>query len=313
MPTIKVIKPGFQSTIQDLGRFGYSHLGISISGAADSIALRIGNLLIGNAQNTPAIEMTLIGGEFQFDCNTLISITGSDFQPRLNDITIPMWTTIQVKSGDILSLSNTLSGARSYLCVQGGINVPLVLNSYSTHLLTSIGGYNGRSLKQGDIILINEINDGKNFYQLDNDVIDKLYSKREILVTNGTQIKSFTRKSLDIFSSSIFKVNENSNRMGLRLSGAKIERHLTEDITTEGISLGAIQISHDEQPIILFVEHQTTGGYPKIANVISADFHRIGQLKPRDEIKFSFVSIEEAYKLRKEIESLISIDSFIRS
>lgn len=312
MPKIKVIKPGFQSTIQDLGRFGFSHYGVSISGAADPLALRIGNLLVGNNQNTPAIEMTLIGGEFQFDCDTFISITGSDFQPKLNNKSIPLWTTIKVSAGQTLSFSNTLNGARCYLCVYKGINVPLVLNSTSTHLLTSMGGYRGRSLIKGDVLKIEESENKLDFYQVNKPILNLLYNSREILVTQGTQINYFPEDTINIFLSSCYKVREDSNRMGLRLCGAKLERSIKEDIITEGIPLGAIQISYDAQPIILFVEHQTTGGYPKIANVISADLHRIGQLKPRDEVKFSFVSIEEAYKLRIEVESLISLESFTK-
>lgn len=312
MPAIKVVKPGFQSSIQDLGRFGYSHLGISISGAADSIALRIGNLLVENDQNAAAIEMTLTGGDFLFEDDALIAITGSNFKPQLDNTSVPLWTTMQIKSGQTLSFSNSLEEARCYLCIKGGLSVPSVLNSSSTHLLTSLGGYQGRSLRNGDVLQFNKSGNQVDLYKIDNDLIKQLYHKREIFVTHGTQLKYFTKETINIFSSSIYTVREDSNRMGLRLNGSKIERQIKEDIITEGVSLGAIQISHDAQPIILFVEHQTTGGYPKIANVISADFHRIGQLKPRDEIRFSFVSIEEAYKLRKEIESLISTNSFVR-
>lgn len=311
MPAIKVIKPGFQSTIQDLGRFGYSHYGISISGAADNVALRIGNLLVGNNENSAAIEMTLIGGEFQFNDNALISITGSNFQPMVDGSPVMMWSTIKIESGQVLSFKNTTNGARCYFCIRGGFDIPHIMQSASTHLLTSIGGINGRTLIKDDLIQYHENKiDYAAYFSLKKEIIHKLYPKRELFVTLGPQRNYFADETIRLFSSMPFIVREDSNRMGLRLNGPRIERIITEDIITEGVSLGAIQISHDAQPIILFVEHQTTGGYPKIANIISADIHRVGQLKPRDEIKFSFVSIDEAYKLRKEIEELISSDSF---
>lgn len=311
MAVIKVIKPGFQTTVQDLGRIGYSHFGISLSGAADQVALRIGNMLVGNDQNATALELTLVGGEFEFQESTQISITGSNFQPRHDNKEVPMWTTLNVKAGQILSFQNTLDGARCYLCISGGFAVPKILGSASTHLLTSLGGLNGRPLIKGDSLTYDSSrNINENYYRLKKEVINKLYCNKEVYVTKGPQINCFSYDSINIFTSSYFIIREDSNRMGLRLTGPKIERLKQDDIITEGVSLGAIQISYDAQPIILFVEHQTTGGYPKIANVISADHHRLGQLKPRDEIKFSFVSIDEAYKLRKEIETLVSINSF---
>lgn len=313
MPAIEVIKPGFQSTIQDPGRFGYSHYGISISGAADNVALRIGNLIAGNDENVAAIEMTLTGGEFLFEDDAIISITGANFQPMIESSQVAMWSTIKIKAGHILSFKNSLDNARCYICIKGGFNVPLVMESASTHLLTSMGGLKGRAIIKGDFIQYHKKNiDNKTYFSLKKEILDKLYPQRELFVTIGPQSNYFSDETINLFSKSTFTVREDSNRMGLRLSGPKLERIIEEDIITEGVSLGAIQISHDSQPIILFVEHQTTGGYPKIANIISADLHRVGQLKPRDEIKFSFVSIDEANKLRKEIEALISSDSFVR-
>lgn len=136
---MKAIKPGFQSSIQDLGRFGFSHLGISASGAADTVSLRLGNLLLGNDQNLAAIEMTLVGGEFLFDSETIIAVTSSDFQPTLDGIQIPLWETVFINSGQTLRFGATQSGARCYLCIKGGFAVDKILGSASTHLLTGIG------------------------------------------------------------------------------------------------------------------------------------------------------------------------------
>ena len=312
MPIMKVIKPGFQSSIQDLGRFGFSHLGISASGAADAASLRIGNLLLGNDQNSAAIEMTLVGGEFFFDSESIIAITGSDFRPMLNGIQIPLWETVLIKSGQTLRFGATQSGARCYLCIKDGFSVDKILGSTSTHLLTGIGGYKGRSLMKDD-----EINfagsDTKNFKRqcVKKEIVNEIMSNKKIFVTKAPQSNYFSTETLELFSSSTYIVCEEADRMGLRLIGSALRQINNKDIITEGVSLGAIQVSHDGNPIILFVEHQTTGGYPKIANVISAHLHKIGQLRPRDEIKFSFVSIEEAYKLRIGLELLISPESLI--
>ncbi|MCX6169384.1 MAG: biotin-dependent carboxyltransferase family protein [Ignavibacteriales bacterium] len=307
MPLMKVIKPGFQSTIQDLGRFGFSDLGISISGAADVVSFRIGNLLLGNEESSSAIEMTLVGGEFLFDSDTIIAITGSDFQPTIDRIEIPLWTSIFVRSGQTISFGATQSGARCYLCIKGGFEIDNILGSFSTHLLTSIGGYKGRVLLSND-----EINyAGCNFKYLQplkvkREIALELMTREKIFITNAPQTDNFSPETLNLFSSSVYSVSEETNRMGLRLTGPMLEGINKQDIITEGVSLGAIQVSHDGNPIILFVEHQTTGGYPKIANVISAHLHKVGQLRPRDEIQFSFVSIEKAYEMRMHLESLIS-------
>ncbi len=307
MPLMKVIKPGFQSTIQDLGRFGFSHLGISASGAADAVSLRIGNLLLGNDQNLSALEMTLIGGEFFFDSETIVAITGSDFRPMVDGNPIPLWTSISVKAGQALQFGMTQAGARCYLCIKGGFEIDNILGSSSTHIIAGIGGYKGRALMKGDEINFAG-NNFKNFNSLKikNEVVAEIMNNQKIFVTNASQTEYFTKETLNLFSSSAYLVSEETNRMGLRLTGPMLTNINNKDIITEGVSLGAIQVSHDGNPIILFVEHQTTGGYPKIANVISAHFHKVGQLRPRDEIRFSFVSIEKAYEMRMHLESLIS-------
>ena len=311
MRAIRVIQPGFQSTVQDLGRFGYSHLGISASGAADPVSMRIGNTLVGNDQNAASVEMTLTGGEFYFESSAVISITGSDFSPAVDGVQISLWRSHFVDAGSTLKLSHSRSGARCYLCVRGGFETEKILGSYSTHLLTGIGGVNGRALKKGDIL--NYYPAGKKDYlpvKVKDEILKNIFSIKNIFVTKAPQTDYFSEDTAKLFSFSPYLVTEEANRMGLRLSGPKLERKEKRDMITEGISLGAIQVSNGGDPIISFVEHQTTGGYPVIANVISADIYKIGQMRPRDEINFSFIEIEEAYKKRKLLESLISQNSF---
>jgi antagonist of KipI len=286
MSSIRVVSPGLQTTVQDLGRFGWAHFGISASGAADAFALRAGNLLVGNAENAAAIEMTLMGGAFEFESDTVIALTGSDFGAGL-----PLWAPVEVKAGQTLRCGPSRSGARCYLCVRGGIGVPKAMGSASTHVITGVGG---RPLRPGDVLPI-----GKEAIRRPrrarNDVPP--LGDGPLHVTDGPQAESFAD---DLYVSE-FTVSEESNRMGLRLRGPAIAASAGH-MLTEGAPLGAVQVPPDGQPIILFVEHQTTGGYPKPANVISADFRRLGQLRPRDQVSFERVTIEQALRLLQQQE-----------
>jgi len=312
MPHLKVLKPGFQTTVQDLGRTHFAHVGVSASGAADPISFRVGNLLVDNEENAPSLEMTLVGGEFIFESSTIIAMTGSDFGPTLDGERLPLWTTILVRAGQTLQIGATKNGARCYLAIQGGFVVPKTLGSASTHILTSIGGHHGRPLLKSDLLEYKSTPQNK-FRQrtFDHKVLEELTMGKSLRVTDGPQIDLFPGGSLKVFTTSPYVVSEDSNRMGIRLVGPSLERKTSEDMITEGVSLGAIQVSHDGKPIILFVEHQTTGGYPKIANIIAADIHRVGQLRPRDEVRFTFVSMDEAASLFKALESRISQISFV--
>ena len=266
------------TTVQDLGRPGYAHLGISTSGAADAFSLRAGNLLVGNAEGAAALEMTLAGGTFEFESRAIVALTGADFEAS-----IPMWTAAWVRPGAEVRCGHARLGARCYLCVNGGIDVPLVLGSASTHLLTGLGGLEGRALKRGDILQT---------------MWGRPIGLRGTLspAPASTIIHVTAPTNAHALCSAAWEVQEDSDRMGLRLRGPALDRH-TGHMLTEGVPLGAVQVPPDGQPIILFVEHQTTGGYPKIANVISADFHAVGQLRPRDRVRFEQVSIDAALTL----------------
>jgi biotin-dependent carboxylase-like uncharacterized protein len=284
---IRVLSPGFLTTVQDLGRPGYAHLGISASGAADALSPRIGNLLVGNPEGAAALEMTLVGGAFEFSAGATVALTGSEFASDA-----PWYCAFQRDPGDPLRIGPTRAGARCYLCVRGGIVVPPVLGSASTHLLTGMGGLEGRALKKGDILRIGDAVAGPP---------RRLSRPPEILrnvlrVTGGPQ-RSWFRNGID---GAVYCVAEDSNRMGLRLVGPKLE--CPRELLTEGVSLGAIQVPPSGQPIVTFVEHQTTGGYPKIANVITADLPVVGQLRPRDHVRFEYVTIREALELLRQQE-----------
>ena len=297
-----VLKPGLQSTIQDLGRYNYSHFGISASGAADPLSLKIGNLIVGNKESASAIEMTIIGGEFQFDSECYIAISGSEFEASLDNNYITNQKAIDVKKGQILSFGQAKTGARAYLCIQGGIDVDNYLSSKSTHILSGIGGYLGQPISKGDILSFG-INKNSIKPIIFRQLLDINTSK--IRIISGLQSNFFDDKAWSSFISNPFTVSNSSNRMGIRLDGNKILSNIESEIITEGVPLGAIQVPGSGDPIISFVEHQTTGGYPKIANVIIADIHKVGQLKPGDKFQFNLVSKEEAEELRLEQMSFI--------
>lgn len=301
---IYVESPGMFTTVQDLGRYGYGPLGVSPSGAADPIALRIGNLLAGNPENTAALEMTLVGGTFVFPEGGVLALAGSDFNPEIDGAPVPMYAACRIRAGQTLKTGATRFGARCYLCVAGGIAAKPFLGSASTHILTGLGGFEGRALRKGDALPIGNAPAGAP-REIAPALLDRLTPRKILRVTVGPQTDWFSPESLRGFKESAYIVTEESNRMGLRLQGAAIETPGGGEMISEGVSLGAIQIPAGGQPIVLFVEQQTTGGYPKIANVISADLASVGQLRPRDEIRFEFVSGEAACALIREQEELI--------
>jgi antagonist of KipI len=304
---IHVQAPGLFTTVQDLGREGFGPMGVSASGAADSVSMRIGNRLVGNAEGAAALEMTLLGGTFVFPQGAIVALTGSDFGATLEGAIVECWKPIEISAGQTLSLGPTRSGARCYLCVRGGIVVKPFLASASTHILSGLGGLDGRSLRKGDVLNIGIAETLFRVATLSAQALERLAPRKILRVTPGPQSDWFSESSQSKFYAGTYRVSEESNRMGLRLEGDPIPtRNGAGDMATEGVSLGAIQIPEGGQPIVLFVEQQTTGGYPKIANVISADLASVGQLRPRDEIRFEKVSWEMARTLLREMEELIS-------
>ncbi|HUA82643.1 MAG TPA: biotin-dependent carboxyltransferase family protein [Bryobacteraceae bacterium] len=314
MSTIQVQSPGMFTTVQDLGRYGYGPLGVSPSGAADPTALRVGNLLVGNVESAAALEMTLLGGTFLFPEDGVIALAGADFSATVDAAPIPAWTACEIRSGATLRIGGTQAGARCYLCVRGGIAVKMLLGSASTHILTGLGGFAGRPLKKGDVLQIGEPSGTPR--TIVREMLEKLAPRKILRATDGPQTDWFLRQSVELFFGSAYKVTEESNRMGLRLEGPALEMPHTHfnngQMISEGVSLGAIQVPAGGKPIILFVEQQTTGGYPKIANIIAADLPSIGQLRPRDELRFEHVSAETARALIREREELILSGALFR-
>ncbi len=289
--TILVQSPGMFTTIQDLGRPGHGIQGVSRAGGADPLALRIGNRILGNNDNAAALEMTLLGGTFTFPDGARIALTGG--RPD----GLASYEVINAEPGQTVRIGTLETGARCYLCVHGGIDAPLVAGSASMHVLSGLGG---QPLKKGDILAI-----GKSTTQPKNIPVPReLRTYSHLLrVTRGPQASQFEEVT---FYDSEYIVSPDSNRMGLRLDGPPVEGPQHGQMITEGVPLGAIQIPANGQPIILFVDQQTTGGYPKIANIITADIPSTAQLRPRDRVRFQLVTNEAAQAALRRQEQLLS-------
>ena len=298
---LHIIKPGALTTIQDLGRTGFAHLGVSPAGAADSVSFRIANLLVGNDMNAPALEATLLCPTIEFEVAATIAISGS------RNPSVPMNEALEVAAGQRLAIGPLLDGARAYIAIRGGIAIPEVMLSCSTFIPATMGGYKGRALKAGDTLEIDKRVRGS-CRKLSANSLDRFCppSRGPLRVTSSLQQDWFDEETIKRFHHQVFKVSDDSNRSGLRLAGDPIFPQKRQELLTEGIALGAVQVTPEGQPIILFVDQQTTGGYPKIANVIAADLARVGQLRPRDEVTFRAVSVPEAIELLRQQEKLLA-------
>ena len=303
--SVRIVRAGLLTTVQDLGRFGYAHIGMSPAGAADALSFRVANVLVGNDANAPALEMTLLGPTVEFEHETTVAFTGAS----IADANIPMWQAVNVPAGYRVSCGALTEGARAYLAIGGGFDVPRQMQSASTHLASFVGGLEGRALRDGDVFEA-----GSSPHVRARKVRShsrELFTKRlfdraqPIRVTRGVQWDWYDSATVERFATSVYAVSEQSNRVGLRLTGASVAARNDRELLTEGVALGAIQTPPDGQPIILFVDQQTTGGYPKIANVIAADLPRIGQLRPRDEVRFQFMSFDEALSALRAQEMML--------
>lgn len=305
MTTMKILSPGPLSTVQDAGRFGYMSTGFSPSGAMDTYSMKIANILVGNRPEEGVIEMTMMGMTVTFDADAVIALTGADMQPYRNDEEdpLPLYTATQVHKGDVIKMGAAVSGMRGYLAVAGGFDLPFVMGSLSTNLKCGLGGYQGRKLKAGDVLPLRETLDlgliGARQTAPENDYPKSL----TVRVVLGPQEDYFTNQGIETFLGSWYTVSGQSDRMGVRLEGSKIENKNGVDIISDGIATGAVQIPASGTPIIMMADRQTTGGYAKIATVISADLKRMAQASPGTKIHFVAVSQKDAVKLKKEEEN----------
>ncbi len=311
MSTLVVEHPGLQTSVQDLGRPGYGSMGVSPSGAADPVSLRLANLLVGNPPGAAALEMTLLGGSYVFPEGGVAALAGADFGASLDGRPLETGVPYAVMPGGKLRLGQTRSGARCYLSVAGGVHVAAVLGSASTHLLSGLGGFNGRALQKGDMLEIGAPTKRLPRRKLSAEARKAFQQKKILRVTEGPQFDWFLPEAQRSMLHSTFRVTEEADRMGLRLEGPALALRAAKEMISEGVSLGAMQATPSGQAILLFVEQQTAGGYPKIANVIGADLFCIGQLRPRDEIRFERVSFSDARQSWIEQQQRLNSQEFL--
>lgn len=296
--SIKIINAGMLSTIQDGGRFGVMKYGFTQSGAMDSKAMSTANILVGNEPECAVIETTLLGITAEFTENTVIALSGGDFSAAINGTPIKRNKAYAVNAGDTLAMSYAKSGVRGYLAVSGGFDVPEVMGSRSTNLKSQIGGFFGRKLAAGDIInTFAPIITDTTGRELPEETYENSITLRAVL---GPQDYMFTDEDINTFFSCEYKITQQADRMGIRLDGEPLKGKGSMDIVSDGIVFGSVQVPKNGMPIILAADRQTTGGYAKIATIISADRHLIAQARPGGTVKFAQVSIKEAQKIAKQ-------------
>ncbi|MDI3481939.1 MAG: antagonist of KipI [Tepidanaerobacteraceae bacterium] len=306
MECFKVISPGLFTTMQDMGRFGYESQGVPVSGAMDEFAFRVANMLVGNDENAPVLEMTLMGPALEAIQDTVVAVTGACMTPLVNGTQRPCWSCFPVKKGETLTFAPAKAGCRAYLAVPGGFEGDAVMGSVSTYIRGGIGGVKGRRLEKGDVLSLKRHASFSRFFKVREEYIPQYLPEEEIRVIPGPQYDYFPKEAIELFTSSTYTITKDSDRMGYRLEGPNIRAKETHDIITDGLLPGAVQIPGNGKPIIMLKDAQTTGGYAKIATAISVDLSRLAQLKPGDRIKFRPVSLEEAHRLLKEEEEVLN-------
>ncbi|MES2454681.1 MAG: biotin-dependent carboxyltransferase family protein [Bacteroidota bacterium] len=293
---IKVIKPGLQTTVQDLGRFGFRKDGIIVSGAMDTLALEIGNLLLGNDSGEAALECTLMGPKLLFETDQLIALTGGDLSPAIDGLPVKMWKPLFVTKGSVLSFGAAVTGCRTYITIYGGFDLPLILGSKSTYLKAGFGGYEGRMLKSDDLLHFN-----KNFKRNNarfNWLPDLSWypdlNDPEIRVTEGPEYRWFSENESGRLFTDDYEVTKEADRMGYRLSGQAILVSNSRQMLSTAVGFGTVQVTGDGGLIALMADHQTTGGYPRVLQVIGADLPKLAQMKSGRKIRFKLVDLETA-------------------
>lgn len=305
--TIEILDPGLLTTVQDRGRYGYQRYGVPVSGAMDEFALRMANVMAGNDQNVAALEVTVRGPKMQFHSSTSIAVTGADVSPRVDGRSIPMWESLEIEEGSVLEFGDLRDGMRAYIAVRGGIDVPVVMGSRSTYLKGRFGGLEGRALKVGDILSTLPAEPDTTLpKRLPRNYTAPVYGGiHRLRVVLGPQDHAFDSNALSKFLSSRYRVHSDSDRMGYMLDGPKIEHLDGADIVSDGNPPGAIQIHGDGIPRILLSDRGTTGGYTKIATVISVDLSGLAQALPGQSVSFRQVTVEEGQEALREQESVI--------
>ncbi len=305
-PALEILQPGMLTTVQDTGRYGYQRFGMPVAGAMDGFALRAANRLVGNSDRAAGLEMTALGPQVRLLDDVCVAVAGADVAPLLDGEAVPMWQPILAPRGSLLAFQAPRDGLRAYLAVAGGIAVPEVMGSRSTYVKAGIGGLDGRALRARDVISAYETGAALRAHRrMPEGGIPVYGGKAELRVVLGPQNGAFTRQGVRTFLTAEYAVSIQSDRMGYRLEGAAIEHRDGADIISDGAPMGAVQVPGDGKPIILMADRGTTGGYTKIAAVITADLDRVAQAMPGGAVRFRAVTLEEARAALREREAVL--------
>ncbi|PWT86254.1 MAG: KipI antagonist [Blastocatellia bacterium] len=295
MSTVRVIKPGLLTTIQDLGRWGLQSRGVPVGGPMDVPSHRLANALVGNRRDAATLEVTITGPELEFDDDRIVAVTGGQFEIAIDSHPVAGGTALKVGCGSRLIVGRRVRGARAYIAVGGGINVPPVFGSRATNLVCALGGVEGRPLKVGDLLPVGDPS-APDLMTIKHRPFPPLPLDRHarVRVLPGPQHDRFSADALDLLQAGPYTLDQRSDRMGFHLRGHRLSHVRGADIISDATPMGAIQVPGSGLPILLMADRQTTGGYPKIATTITADLPVAGQLAPGDTISFVVCSHAEA-------------------
>lgn len=310
--SIRVLRPGLLSTLQDQGRHGLQHVGLCPGGAMDPVALALANALVGNPRDEAALEVTVIGPQLVFEEDTLAALCGAEF-----DGNFPANRPLLVPAGSQLNVGRAVRGARACLAVAGGFAVEPVLGSRSTFLPGGFGGFQGRALRHGDVLPLRDPAAAKRFSSLkqtkDGSVRWSappltLADREPVLlhVLEGQHFGSFEPAAQRAFYEAVWRISPDSNRMGYRLAGPALARSESDEILSGPTCLGTVQVPANGVPIVLMADHQTTGGYPHIAEIVSADVPRLAQLAPGGTVHFARCDLGMAAELRRHMNERLA-------
>jgi antagonist of KipI len=312
--SISVLKPGLLTTVQDLGRFGYQKEGLVVSGALDAVALRTANILVGNPEAAAGLELTLRGPALRFEAEALLALVGADLGASLDGQPVPLGRPVAVRAGAVLAFEKPRSSGRAWLAVAGGVAVPPVLGSRATYLRAALGGLAGRALQAGDMLPTGEWSaTGRRLFENIRPETaagwaaaswaapaQPLANPGTPLVVRalpGPEYAQFAPASQRAFWAETFTVTTEADRMGARLGGPPLVRPVATELLSSAVTFGTVQVPPGGQPIVLLADCQTTGGYPRLAQVITADLGRLAQALPGTRLRFQPVGLAEAQAL----------------
>jgi antagonist of KipI len=303
-----VTRGGFLSSVQDLGRIGLREFGVSVSGALDSFGLRVANLLVGNDEGAAGVEITFGGLQLHFQDERIVAWCGGEFDVRLGSKSLPAGHAARVAAGEEIKFGRPQIGCRCWVAISGGVDVPVVLGSRSTDLRAQFGGFQGRTLRDADVIPLGKWRGSSTLatvissWTAPHDWVSPAKHNPRLRFIRGVDWARFNASTLQRLTSEAFTVSPDSDRMGVRLDGPELKREDKVDLVSEAVAPGTMQVPPSGKPILLLGDCQTIGGYPKIAHVITVDLGIAAQLRAGDQVRFSEVSLADACRFLLERE-----------